>query len=135
MNGTSIVITACALAGLQSGLAQTNDIRLGNMKAGKILFLGNSMTAIPLAEGKPPADWRDDLLVESQIGRMVVTKRYKYSLFDRGARREMLVDLKVDPGEMKNLAASPAVRDVLADHRRRMAAHLKATGVAADVPA
>ena len=53
MNGTSIVITACALAGLQSGLAQTNDIRLGNMKAGKILFLGNSMTAIPLAEGKP----------------------------------------------------------------------------------
>ncbi|GEM_PF-639738 len=53
MNGTSIVIAACALAGLQSGLAQTNDIRLGNMKAGKILFLGNSITAVPLAEGKP----------------------------------------------------------------------------------
>ncbi len=53
MNGTSIVIAACVLAGLQSGLAQTNDIRLGNMKAGKILFLGNSITAVPLAEGKP----------------------------------------------------------------------------------
>jgi DUF1680 family protein len=53
MNGTSIVIAACALGGVQSGLAQTNDIRLGNMKAGKILFLGNSITAVPLAEGKP----------------------------------------------------------------------------------
>jgi hypothetical protein len=31
-NGTSIVIAACALAGLQSGLAQTNDIRLGNIR-------------------------------------------------------------------------------------------------------
>ena len=41
-NGTSIVIAACAL----------NDSRLGNMKAGKILFLGNSVTALPLAEGK-----------------------------------------------------------------------------------
>ncbi len=32
MNGTAIVVAACVLAGWQSGLAQTNDIRLGNIR-------------------------------------------------------------------------------------------------------
>jgi|APGre2960657423_1045063.scaffolds.fasta_scaffold19873_2 hypothetical protein len=44
-NGKYVVIAACALAVLRSGLAQTNDIRLDNMKAGKIPFLGNTCWA------------------------------------------------------------------------------------------
>ena len=36
----------------------------------------------------------------------------------KGERREQLVDLEKDPGEMKNLAADPAFADILARHRQ-----------------
>ena len=85
---------------------------------------GRSVRA--LAEGrKPEADWRDELVVENQNHYMLHTGRHKYALFDRGANREMLVDLKTDPGEMKNLAADAAHGKTLADHRRRLTAYLK----------
>jgi len=85
---------------------------------------GRSVRA--LAEGRKPADdWRDELVVENQNHYMLHTGRHKYALFDRGANREMLVDLKTDPGEMKNLAADVAHQTVLADHRRRLTAYLK----------
>jgi choline-sulfatase len=71
----------------------------------------------PLVEGKPVADWRTALPVESEIGRMVVGERYKYVLYDSGAHAERLVDLTSDPGEMHNLATEPSCASVLAEHR------------------
>jgi choline-sulfatase len=79
---------------------------------------GRSVRAI--AEGKPPARWRDDLLVEFTGGRSVRTARYKYSVWNAGERREMLIDMEQDPGEMKNLAGDPASSSILADHRKRL---------------
>ena len=75
-----------------------------------------------LAEGRKPKNWRDDLIVENEIGVMIHDGRYKYSLHDEGANREMLIDLKTDPGEMKNLAADGAHKAVLTDLRKRLAA-------------
>ncbi|MCX7010630.1 MAG: DUF4976 domain-containing protein, partial [Kiritimatiellaeota bacterium] len=51
----------------------------------------------------------------------VRTDRYKYCVYGRGQRRESLVDLQNDPGEMKNLAADPACREVLLQHRALLA--------------
>ena len=82
----------------------------------------------PLAEGVAPDDWRDDLAVESQIGRMVRTGRYKYNLYEDGARREQLIDLNGDPGEMDNLAERPECKAVLNDHRRRLCRWVDETG-------
>ncbi len=45
--GKLLVMAVCACVGLQGGVARTAEIRLGNMKAEKILFLGNSITAVP----------------------------------------------------------------------------------------
>ncbi len=81
-----------------------------------------------LAEGQKPhtaktqIPWREDLIVENEIGVMLHNGRYKYSLHDKGADREMLIDLKTDPGEMKNLASDPAHKAILADLRKRLAA-------------
>ena len=82
----------------------------------------------PLAEGREPGDWRDQVVVECQIGRMVRTDRYKYNVYEDGAHREQLIDLKEDPGEMVNLAKDPNGADALKDHRRRLGRWVDETG-------
>jgi len=74
----------------------------------------------PLAEGRTPTSWRDALVVEGRHCRALHTDRFKYTVFDIGDRREMLVDLGKDPGEMTNLAEDPTCRDALLDCRKRL---------------
>lgn len=45
--GEVLVVAVCACVGSQGGDDRTAEVRLGHMKAGKILFLGNSITAVP----------------------------------------------------------------------------------------
>jgi arylsulfatase A-like enzyme len=73
-----------------------------------------------LAEGRTPPAWRDVQVVENGDSRMVRSARYKYIVYASGARREMLVDMKTDPGEMNNLAQDPAAASVLNEHRQRL---------------
>jgi arylsulfatase A-like enzyme len=67
----------------------------------------------PLAEGREVLDWRDQVVVESQAGRMLRTARFKYVVYASGNHREQLFDLVSDPGEMVNLAERPEYRNVL----------------------
>jgi len=92
------------------------------------------LNLLPLALGDTPADCRDAVVSQmsmSQAGEiggftptmkwwMVRTNRYKYCLFSRGQQRESLVDMEADPGEMRNLAADPAYRLALLEHRERL---------------
>lgn len=85
----------------------------------------------PLVLGKPPAVWRDHVVVQNNMtqtgevdgrrptmeGRMVRTDRYKYCVFSRGQQRESLVDMQADPGETTNLAMDPKHREVVRQHR------------------
>jgi arylsulfatase A-like enzyme len=50
-------------------------------------------------------------------GRMVRSQRYKYCLYSLGQRRESLIDMQADPGEMANLAAKSQHRTTLLQHR------------------
>jgi arylsulfatase A-like enzyme len=79
-------------------------------------LLGRSVRA--LAEGRSAQDWRPYVVSETQGGRMICSGRYKYCVYEQGERREQLVDLEKDPGEMNNLAADPAHADILARHRQ-----------------
>ncbi len=54
-------------------------------------------------------------------GRMVRTDRYKYCVFSRGMRRESLVDMQADPFETVNLASDQKYREILLQHRERLA--------------
>lgn len=51
-------------------------------------------------------------------GRMVRSKRYKYCLYDIGKNREELFDLKNDPGETVNIAASKSSQEILQQNRK-----------------
>jgi choline-sulfatase len=94
-------------------------------------------------EGRAPAAEPDRFVVASNhlvqglpilgvkptpAGRMLRTARYKYCVYDQGERRESLVDMENDPGEMKNLAADPAFAGVLAAHRRLLRDWSRTTG-------
>ena len=84
--------------------------------------------------GEPVAVWPDHVVVENNMtqaglvagsvpitqGRMIRTGAYKYCLYAHGERRESLVNLEKDPGEMSDLATDPAHREVLLGMRERL---------------
>lgn len=61
--------------------------------------------------------WRDHLVVENERSRVLISARHKYAVYDQGEPREMLIDLKADPGEMNNLATDSQHAKILAQHR------------------
>ena len=81
----------------------------------------------PLALGEVVSNWRSEIVVENNMtqagmvdgsvpmteGRMIRNARYKYCVYAHGQRRESLVDLEKDPGEMNDLARDPAHRETL----------------------
>jgi arylsulfatase A-like enzyme len=54
-------------------------------------------------------------------GRMLRTDRYKYTVYSEGQKREALVDLQKDPGEMVNLAGKTEHAEVVQQHRKLLA--------------
>jgi arylsulfatase A-like enzyme len=81
-----------------------------------------------LAEGRNTPNWPDQVVAESQNGRMLRTARYKYAVYETGRRREQLTDLTSDPGEMTNLAYDPKCQDMLQEHRSRLRRWIEQTG-------
>lgn len=95
--------------------------------------------------GGYPADWPDDVFVqisESQVGRAVRTRRWKYSVVAPGLdgnaapaadayTEEYLYDLLADPHELVNLAGAASHRAVADALRARLLARMVAAGEAA----
>jgi arylsulfatase A-like enzyme len=90
---------------------------------------GKSMKAPAL--GKTPGWKREYIVTQNRMvqckavdgkhltpdGRMVRSKRYKYCLYSEGKRRESLVDMEKDPGEMVNQAGEADFKNILNQHR------------------
>ena len=76
----------------------------------------------------------DGLHIKPQ-GRMIRSDQYKYCAYNEGSRRESLIDMKADPGEMVNQAANPEYRAVLEKHRSYLREHAERHGdtVALDI--
>ena len=93
-------------------------------------------TLRPLLEGPQPANWRKTLYAESQIGYMVTDGRYKYCAYDadKGPRRESLVDLEADPGEMNNLAGDSSKQSIVKRLRIVMAGWHERNGIRFAMP-
>jgi choline-sulfatase len=72
----------------------------------------------PLVTGAGPDDGcRGHVLIESEFGFGIRTRDFLYALYDQGANREQLYDLRRDPGQTRNFVADPGCADVLARHR------------------
>jgi arylsulfatase A-like enzyme len=61
-------------------------------------------------------------------GRMVRTRRYKYTVYNHGEIREQLNDMKSDAGEMVNLAMDPERQVILQKHRDYLSEWCEQTG-------
>jgi len=83
-NGLDLIPTICDFAGIK-----TPDYLEGK-------------SIRPLCEKNNDSKWREHLQIESEFGRMVITKDFKYALYDNGDHKEQLYDINNDPGEMKN---------------------------------
>lgn len=103
-NGTDIIPTICGFAGIPSpAYLKGADIskRIKN----------------------PAVNLRDTLVIETDFadndvllgisGRAVITKSYKYIVYNKGEIKEQLFNLSLDSGEMNNLAVNPAYKKEL----------------------
>ncbi len=79
-------------------------------------LLGKSLRGI--AEGKAVNEWRLYIASENSWGRMIRSKRFKYCIYDSGEDREFLVDLKNDPGEMRNMTNNKRYKKALNEQRQ-----------------
>lgn len=111
-NGLDLIPTLCDYAGIE---------KPANLK-------GASFRS--LAEAEPDAVRREALIGESQVGRMVVTERYKYVMHHHGERAEQLYDLKKDPGETRNFAHDSDQQAALNRHRALFAERFPEPGPA-----
>ncbi len=69
------------------------------------------------------------------VGYTVITDDYKYILFDKGVNREMLFDVKNDPGELNPVTDDESYAAVLADGRAKLKEWVKKTNADFDVDA
>lgn len=73
---------------------------------------------MPLKRGSVYAQLDPDTKDHSVQGRAVRTREFKYMSFSSGVHRELLFDLKNDPGETRDLSRSSRHAKILAEHRR-----------------
>jgi len=78
-------------------------------------LLGRSLRSV--AENQEDNARRPYVVAENNTGRMIRSDHYKYCVYTSGKIRESLVDLRADPGEMKNLAGKAGFEKHLNRHR------------------
>jgi arylsulfatase A-like enzyme len=90
-------------------------------------LLGKSLR--PLAESEKKVDhWRDFVVTENHTGRMLRSVDFKYCVYREGDFRESLVNMRDDPGELKNLATAPEYANALNEHRRYLDQWIQSSG-------
>lgn len=103
-NGTDIIPTICGFAGIQKpAYLQGKDI--GKRIANPTKTLRDTLVI--------ETDFADNETLLGINGRAVITKNFKYIVYNKGNNKEQLFDLIKDPGEMNNLAVSASYKNKL----------------------
>ena len=123
-NGLDIMPTICDYAGVNAppkckGLS-LRSIAEGEEASGRRDYVVCSTHFVQ--------DLREDGKPIDMQGRMLRTRDFKYYIFDKGKQPEMLIDMKNDPGEMRNLVGIPEYARVLVEHRSLFAQYKKDNG-------
>ncbi|MDO5980050.1 sulfatase [Flavivirga spongiicola] len=84
---------------------------------------------LPVLQGKEQKREREYVVIETMFdggnsiqtkGRALVTKKYKYVIYEQGKNREQLFDLENDPFEISNLAASSKYKNQIKTMRKQL---------------
>ncbi len=107
-NGLDLLPTLCDISGIKLSEA----------------LPGKSLT--PLLDTKPIQNWRKHIFIESELGYLIHTGRYKYELDDKNGikLREVFSDLQVDPGETCNMINDSKYAGTIRQLREELLAHL-----------
>lgn len=110
--GIDLIPTLCDLAGLHvpAALPGLSVKDADHDPRAYVLAINRMAQGAPVDGRKPTPD-----------GRMVRSQRYKYCAYSEGDRRESLIDLDEDPGEMVNLAGRHRYAKILSEHRAMLA--------------
>ena len=73
-------------------------------------LLGKSLK--PILTGQSVKMSRNHIIVESSSGYQIHDGRYKYTAFTRGDKKETLMDILSDPGEMSDKSTDPVYRAI-----------------------
>ncbi len=128
--GVDLIPTICGYAGIlvPQGLPGLSLKDTAGGKSGKdprdYVVVCNRMVQGTPMDGRLPAP----------DGRMVRSQRYKYCAYSEGRRRESLVDMEKDPGEMVNVAEDPGHKKILERHRDMLAEWGRLTGDRFPIP-
>lgn len=87
---------------------------------------------VPLLNEKKVNNWRTEIFIESQLGYLIHSGRYKYQLDDKHGQhpREVFSDLQSDPGEKFNLIKENKYRDEINGLKNKLVSHLTASKIA-----
>jgi len=85
-----------------------------------------------LAEGSFVDEWRKTIVIENERLRVLHMDGSKYAVYENGKNREQYMDLKKDPGEMKNYADDPVYKRQLEEGRRLLKEWYKENGLKCD---
>ncbi len=104
-------------------------------------YQGRSL--LPIIEGKPAANWREDFYCEHLMNHPRIPKwrgvrgeRYVYAnYFEQKPPRELLYDLKTDPDQLVDLSDDPQHKETLASMRNRSGVYRKVYPKRKSVPA
>ncbi|MBB5437745.1 choline-sulfatase [Pedobacter sp. AK017] len=107
-NGIDIIPTICGFAGIAKPVG-LKGLDLSKRIANPSVKLRDTLVI--------ETDFADNELLLGIKGRAVITKDFKYIVYDRGEIREQLFDLEKDAGEMDNLAVKPAYKKKLNEMR------------------
>jgi len=110
-NGLDLLPTLCDFA----GIVPPSDL------TGK--------SVVPITKQEKINDWPKHIFLETEIGFLIHTGRYKYELDDIGKNREMFVDLQSDPGETINTINDPKYKNESDSLRTLLTSNLNTKGI------
>lgn len=103
-NGIDLIPTICGFAGVNAP-AYLKGLDLSKRIENPAVKLRDTLVI--------ETDFADNEILLGIKGRAVITKDFKYIVYDKGEIREQLFDLENDPGEMHNLAVKPSYKKKL----------------------
>jgi choline-sulfatase len=128
--GVDLLPTLCDLAGLPvpnglPGVSLKESVEKADLPDPRTyVVVQNKMIQGSPVDGQKP----------EPSGRMLRSKRFKYTVFDIGNQRESLVDIEQDPGEQVNLAGKKEFKLELERHRQYLREWCRSTSDSFPVP-